>query len=188
MGLIITGRTLDRSAIREADDASEDLPMRPCAGIVLLNGKGRVWVGRRRPKWADNHIWQPPQGGIGRNERPLHAAFRELREETGITSARLVAELPQWLDYRLPRELVGVALKGRFAGQRLRWYALRFEGNESEIDIDAKERVKPEFEAWRWVSLDDLPRLCLPHKRKVYEVVADAFAPVARQIADGKSL
>ncbi len=156
--------------------------MRPCAGIILFNAKGRVWVGRRRPKWATGHIWQPPQGGIGCNERPLQAAFRELREETGVTSATLIAELPGWLSYELPHDLMGVALKGRFSGQRLRWFALRFEGHDAEIDIDAKERVKPEFEAWRWVDLDKLPRLAVPFKRPLYEAVADAFAPIAREI------
>ena len=157
--------------------------MRPCAGIILFNATGRVWVGRRRPKWATRHIWQPPQGGIGRNERPLQAALRELREETGVISTTLIAELPGWLSYELPRDLIGVALKGRFAGQRLRWFALRFDGPDAEIDIDAKERVKPEFDAWRWVDIEELPRLALPFKRPHYEAVADAFAPIAREMA-----
>jgi putative (di)nucleoside polyphosphate hydrolase len=100
-----------------------------------------------------------------------------------VTSATLIAELPGWLSYELPHDLMGVALKGRFAGQRLRWFALRFEGRDSEIDIDAKERVKPEFDAWRWVDIDELPRLALPFKRPLYEAVAEAFAPVARDIA-----
>jgi putative (di)nucleoside polyphosphate hydrolase len=78
---------------------------------------------------------------------------------------------------------MGVALKGRFAGQRLRWFALRFEGGDAEIDIDAKERAKPEFDAWRWVDIEELPRLALPFKRPLYEAVADAFAPIAREMA-----
>lgn len=164
------------------------LPMRPCAGIVLFNAEGQVWIGRRRPKWArraqtyvENHIWQPPQGGIDRGECARDAAFRELHEETGITSVTLLAELPGWLSYELPRDLLGVALKGKFAGQRLRWFAMRFEGDEDEIDLTPKgHRLKPEFDDWRWADLDELPQVAVSFKRPVYEIVARQFAPFAR--------
>ncbi len=166
------------------------LPLRPCAGIVLFNAAGRVWVGRRRPKWAryaqsyvDGHIWQPPQGGIDKGEPARDAAFRELREETGVTSATLIGEMPGWLSYELPRDLLGVALKGKYAGQRLRWFAMRFEGDEDEIDIDRKGPAKPEFNDWRWASLEQLPALAVPFKRPVYEAVACHFAPLARTLA-----
>lgn len=166
------------------------LPLRPCAGIVLFNAKGLVWVGRRRPRWArqvhgyiEDHIWQPPQGGIDKGERASDAAFRELKEETGVTSATLVAELPEWLTFELPRDLLGVALKGRFAGQRLRWFALRFTGDEEEIDLKPRGRSKSEFDDWRWTTLDELPQLAVPFKRPVYEAVARHFAPLARQTA-----
>jgi putative (di)nucleoside polyphosphate hydrolase len=162
--------------------------MRPCAGIALFNAQGQIWTGRRRPKWAggrqayvDEHIWQLPQGGIDKGERPCDAAFRELREETGVTSATLLAEIPGWLSYELPRDLLGIALKGKYAGQRLRWFAMRFQGDEGEIDIEPKGRMKAEFDDWRWTDLEELPFLAVSFKRPVYETVASHFAPYARR-------
>jgi putative (di)nucleoside polyphosphate hydrolase len=163
------------------------LPMRACAGVALFNPQGRVWVGRRCPKWArlpqdhvDGPIWQLPQGGIDKGEIARDAAFRELWEETGITSAVLLAEIPGWLSFELPHELLGVALKGKFSGQRLRWFAMRFCGDDDEINIAPKGRMKSEFDAWRWADLDELPELGVPFKREVYETVAAQFAPFAR--------
>ena len=173
-----------------AETSSARLPVRPCAGVVLFNAKGRIWVGRRCPKWTrypqdyiDDHIWQLPQGGIDKGERPLAAAFRELREETGVSSATLLAEFPGWLSYELPRDLLGIALKGKYAGQRQRWFAMRFEGSDDEIDIDPKGAMKPEFDDWRWARLDELPALAVPFKRPVYEAVAEQFASYARPAA-----
>jgi putative (di)nucleoside polyphosphate hydrolase len=166
------------------------LPVRPCAGIVLFNVQGQVWLGRRRPKWArqpqdyiDGHIWQLPQGGIDKGERPVDAAFRELREETGVTRATLIAEFPGWISYELPRDLKGVALKGKYRGQKLRWFAMRFDGDDEDIDIAPKAAMKPEFDAWRWGSLQELPALAVAFKRPVYEAVAEHFAPFARAAA-----
>jgi len=167
------------------------LPVRPCAGVVLFNAEGHVWLGRRRPKWAsyaqdyvDGHIWQLPQGGICKGERPLAAAFRELHEETGVTSATLIAEFPGWLSYELPRDLMGIALKGKFGGQKLRWFAMRFEGRDDEIDVAANGGMKPEFDDWRWGSLDEVAQLAVPFKRQVYEAVAQEFAGYARPLAE----
>ena len=163
------------------------LPLRPCAGIVLFNA--RAWSGSDAggrsglatgQHYVADHIWQPPQGGIDKGERARDTAFRELREETGVTSATLIGELPGWLSYELPDDLLGVALKGRYAGQRLRWFAMRFEGREDEIDIAPKGRSKSEFDDWRWADLGELPKLAVPFKRPVYEAVARQLRAVAR--------
>lgn len=159
-----------------------ELPVRACAGIMLFNPEGKVWVGRRRPKWVGDHaahIWQMPQGGIEKHEPPRIAALRELREETGVTSVEVLAEHPDWLSYELPDELIGVALKGKFRGQTLKWFAMRFHGDPSEIDISGRNDCKSEFESWRWAPLNLVPKLIIPFKRPVYEQVAAAFAKFA---------
>jgi len=160
------------------------LPLRPCVGIVLFNADGLVWVGRHMPRWAreraEGPFWQLPQGGIEPREPSREAAFRELWEETGVRNASLIGEIPGWLTYELPPELLGVALKGKYAGHRLRWYAMRFEGDDSEIDIGAKGATKPEFDAWKWVPLAELPRLVVDFRRSVYDEVAREFARFGR--------
>ncbi len=165
-----------------ADGLSGALPIRACVGIMLLNAEGLVWVGRRRPKWAGDHsahIWQMPQGGIEKFEPPRIAALRELREETGVTKVEVLAEHPAWLSYELPAELLGVALKGRYRGQRQKWFAMRFLGDDSDIDIGPKDGIKSEFETWRWAPLAIVPKLIAPFKRHVYEQVAGSFGHLA---------
>jgi putative (di)nucleoside polyphosphate hydrolase len=157
------------------------LPYRPCVGIMLINRDGLVWVGRRRPKWAGDrsrYIWQMPQGGICAGEDPLVAALRELEEETGVHSVEVVATAPRWLSYDLPKELLGVALKGRYRGQRQRWFAMRFLGEADEIDIAPRRGQKAEFDAWRWVPVGELAELVVPFKRQIYKDVVAAFAPL----------
>lgn len=157
---------------------ADSLPIRSSVGIMLLNEQGKVFVGRRKPKWVADHsakIWQMPQGGIEKFEPPRTAALRELREETGVTSAEIIAEHAEWLTYELPDDLVGVALKGRYRGQRQKWFAMRFLGDDSEIDISGNGG-KPEFEAWRWAPMDMVPKLIVPFKRPLYERVVQAFS------------
>lgn len=163
-------------------EATHGLPYRNAVGIMVLNRAGRVWTGRRLPKWSGDksaYIWQMPQGGIDSNEAPIEAAYRELREETGITSAEVVAEIPQWLTYDLPEPLLGVALKGKYRGQRQRWFAMRFWGDDSEIDIRPRNG-KAEFDRWRWRDMSELPELIVSFKQPVYQAVVERFAYLAQ--------
>jgi putative (di)nucleoside polyphosphate hydrolase len=155
-----------------------DLPYRPCVGIMLINRQGLVWIGRRLPKWVGDksaYIWQMPQGGLSAGEEPQAAALRELEEETSVRSVSVVAESSKWLSYDLPSHLLGVALKGRYRGQRQKWFAMRFLGEDSEIDISARNGHKAEFDAWRWAIAAELPHLIVPFKRPIYEVLVSEF-------------
>jgi putative (di)nucleoside polyphosphate hydrolase len=163
----------------------ETLPYRPCVGVMVLNAEGLVWVGHRLPDdktemaGAEN-LWQMPQGGIDPGEEPLATAKRELYEETGIESAKLLAEAPGWIDYELPPHLVGTAWKGKYRGQTQKWFAFRFHGDESEIRVNPPPGGhEAEFDRWAWRKMDDLPGLIVPFKRKVYEKVVAAFRHLA---------
>ncbi len=163
--------------------APRNLPYRPCVGIMLINRGGLVWTGRRLPKWAGGrsaYIWQMPQGGIDEDETPREAAFRELAEETGVTSAEIVGQFPRWLTYELPPELVGVALKGKYRGQRQRWFAMRFWGDDSEIDIRPRNGGKAEFDRWLWRPVEELTEVIVPFKRLIYQAVVGEFAHLTR--------
>ena len=154
--------------------------------ISLFNPAGLVFVGRRanrsqREHTAPGHEWQMPQGGIDAGEQPIEAAYRELREETNVSSVSLLAEAPDWLSYDLPREIGKEAWRGKYRGQSQKWFAFRFEGDESEIDIlNPGGGHKPEFDAWRWVPLAETAELIIPFKREVYREVVRLFAGVAR--------
>ncbi len=160
------------------------LPYRPCVGVMVINRDGLIWVGRRIEATQRNegsgNWWQMPQGGIDEGEDAAKAALRELEEETGIRSAEIIAEAPRPYVYDLPEELIGKAWGGRYRGQTQRWFAVRFIGDDREIDIRPRKGHEPEFDAWRWVPLDELVDLIVPFKRQVYEQVVAAFAPLVR--------
>jgi putative (di)nucleoside polyphosphate hydrolase len=166
---------------------SQSLPYRPCVGIMLLNRDGRVFIGRRSegPEHVDaTHVWQMPQGGIDADEDPWRAALRELYEETNVRSIERLGESRDWLTYDIPREIIGQAWKGKYRGQRQKWYALRFTGAESEIDVaHPAGGHEAEFTAWRWEPMENLPALIVPFKRKVYEQVVDEFRHLAADAA-----
>ncbi len=162
------------------------LPYRPCVGIMLLNADGRVWIGRRpdaanepegRGSW-----WQMPQGGIDESEEPRSAALRELMEETSVTSARIIAESQRWYHYDLPTELRPKAWGGKYQGQKQKWFLARFEGRDDEVVLE-KPGHKPEFDVWRWASLDELVLLIVPFKRDVYRQVVEEFRPLVMPAA-----
>lgn len=152
------------------------LPYRPGVGIMLVNQRGKVFAAQR----IDNPgpAWQMPQGGIDKGEEPLQAAWRELHEEVGTDRARYIGESRDWLTYDLPVELVPQIWKGRFRGQRQKWFAFRFLGTDRDINIATGH---PEFSSWRWVELEELPALIVPFKRKLYDDLVAEFMPLIRR-------
>ena len=159
----------------------DSLPYRPCVGIMVLNREGRVWMGHRpvihndefKP---DDRRWQMPQGGIDEGEDPLEAAKRELWEETGITSAELLGGTDDWLYYDLPADLRGKALRGKWRGQKQKWFAFRFFGADSEINIaDPPHGAPIEFDKWEWVEYEQVATRIVEFKREVYEQVTERF-------------
>ena len=144
----------------------KNLPLREGVGIVLLNKDNKVFVAKRidNPK----NFWQMPQGGIDEGENYYEAALRELKEETSVVSVKLIQEIDKKLTYILPDHLIGIIWKGRFKGQTQKWFVMKFTGNESEININTK---KPEFLDWKWISLDDLPKIAVKFKLEVYKIL-----------------
>ena len=159
-----------------SDPGESDLPYRPNVGAVLFNRNGLVLVARRadfpNAEGAPGG-WQLPQGGTDEGEDPRAAVLRELAEEIGTDRAEIVGEHEEWLTYDLPPHLIGRALGGRYRGQTQRWFALRFTGEDADIRLDADPH--PEFDAWRWAPLAELPSLAVPFKRPIYEALAVGF-------------
>ena len=156
------------------------LPYRPNVGAVLFNPDGLIFVARRadlpNAEGAPGG-WQLPQGGVDEDEDPAVAVLRELEEEIGTARAEILAEHPDWMTYDLPPELIGKALGGKWRGQRQKWFALRFTGADSDIRLDLDPH--PEFDAWRWAPLADLPAMAVAFKRAIYERLATDFARFA---------
>jgi len=151
------------------------LPYRPGVGAVLFDPRGWVFVGRRID--TEVEAWQLPQGGVDRGEDPETAVLRELAEEIGTTKAVVVARASRPYRYALPAELVGKVWRGRYGGQEQWWFALRFTGTDADIDLNADHH--PEFNAWRWVPIGDLPRLAIGFKRQLYTDLVAEFAHLA---------
>ena len=158
-------------------DANLITAYRPCVGVMLLNRDGLVWIGRRFQKHNDDGVgrwWQMPQGGIDKGEDHALAARRELAEETAVTSAEIIAEAPDWYKYDLPEHLIGISWKGKYRGQTQKWFAMRFTGNDSEINLSPPGHSQ-EFDQWRWARMDELLDLIVPFKKPVYEQVISTF-------------
>jgi len=159
---------------------------RPNVGVCLFNKSGQVWVGERsgfpdNMKGQDYHPWQMPQGGVDEGEAIIPAAARELKEETGVETVRLLALTPGWLVYDFPHGYK--RRKGRnWKGQKQKWVAMLFEGPDDEIDLYADDHA--EFQDWQWVELEEVPGLIVPFKRGVYEELAEAFTPLRDFLRD----
>ena len=158
------------------------LPYRPCVGIMVLNDAGNVWIGRRVKEDNTEYsgslkLWQMPQGGIDAGEKPKRAALRELYEETGIETVQLVDETDDWLTYDLPKSLWGIGLKGKYRGQKQKWFVFRFTGDDSEIRIDPPPNGhSAEFDDWRWADMAELPDLIVGFKRGIYEELVRRYS------------
>ena len=150
----------------------ENLPYRANVGVMVLNKSGDVFVAQRLEHYAN--AWQMPQGGIDPGEAPAEAALRELEEETGINSSKVVilSETQNWISYELPANLIPKLWNGQYRGQEQKWFLMRFLGEDTDIDIETEE---PEFSAWKWIAPSALPDAIVPFKRDVYVAVLEAF-------------
>ena len=142
----------------------DKLPMRQGVGIIVLNKQNQVFVGKRKDNPVDK--WQMPQGGIDQNETPLNAMKRELAEETSIKNIKILKEIENWLEYELPPNLLGKIWKGKFRGQKQKWFIVKFLGQDSEINLNTKHQ---EFIEWKWINYNSLPEVIVNFKREVYK-------------------
>ncbi|MFT6556680.1 RNA pyrophosphohydrolase [Sneathiella sp.] len=150
---------------------ARDLPYRPCAGIMVLNARNEVFVGKRIDMPSD--YWQMPQGGIDDGESPRDAAIREMLEEIGTDNADLIAETEDWLTYDLPNHLIGNIWKGKYRGQKQKWFLFRFKGKDSEINIATEH---PEFSEWKWSARENLVSEIVPFKKEIYKKIVERFS------------
>ncbi len=144
------------------------LPLRIGVGIIVLNPNNKVFVGKRRDNPVDK--WQMPQGGVDPGETFLQAMKRELKEETSIKKIEVLKELDYWLEYELPKNLVGIIWKGKYRGQKQKWFIARFLGSDNEINLNTK---KPEFIEWKWLKINELPNVIVDFKKNVYKKLVE---------------
>ena len=142
------------------------LPLRIGVGVIVLNEKNEIFVGKRKDNPVDK--WQMPQGGVDKNENFLTAMKRELEEETSIKNIKILKELDGWFEYELPKNLLGIIWKGKFRGQKQKWFIAKFNGNENEINLKTKI---PEFIEWKWIAIDDLLKVIVDFKKNMYEKI-----------------
>ncbi len=140
------------------------LPLRIGVGVIVLNEKNRVFVGKRKDNPVDK--WQMPQGGVNEGEKLIDAMKRELEEETGIKNIKILKEIDGWSEYELPENLLGKIWRGKYRGQKQKWFIVKFIGDEDEINLKTS---KPEFIEWKWLDIENLPGVIVEFKRKVYE-------------------
>jgi len=149
----------------------KNLPYRPCVGMMLLNSKGKVFVAKRIDMTAE--AWQMPQGGIDEGEDVKNAALRELKEEIGTDNVTIIDECENWLSYDLPDHLIGKVWKGRYRGQKMKWFVMRFIGDDNEINIETKH---PEFSEWKWINMDNLADYIVPFKKEIYSTLVEKYS------------
>ncbi len=166
---------MTRERLRPSTNTTDQRPYRLGVGLIMFNHQGQVFVGKRIDHPGEN--WQMPQGGIGPTETPREAAIRELKEEVGTDKVRIVAESRDRYSYLLPPTISRSVWNGRYCGQTLRWFALRFTGRDEDICLDSHV---PEFSAWRWVNFDTLPTIIVPFKRSMYSMLVDEFSAFAK--------
>ena len=142
------------------------LPLRVGVGIIVMNKNNQIFVGKRKDNPVDK--WQMPQGGVNKGENFLNAMKRELEEETSIKNVKILKELEGWFEYELPQNLLGIIWKGKYRGQKQKWFLTKFIGNESEINLKTKH---PEFIDWKWIDMDDLPTVIVDFKKEVYKKI-----------------
>ena len=158
----------------------EPLPYRQCAGIVLFNDSGMVLVGKRIDQISE--AWQMPQGGIDGNEEPLEAALRELEEEINTANVEILAESKNWYQYDLPENLRGKLWKGKYRGQNQKWFAMKYLGEDNEIQPQSVE--KPEFDDWKWINIEDLPRVAIKFKQDIYRSISVEFYEISKSLRE----
>ena len=142
----------------------KNLPLRIGVGVIVLNDENKIFVGKRKDNPVDK--WQMPQGGVDKGENFISAMRRELKEETSIQNIKILKQIDQWFEYELPKNLLGIIWKGKFRGQKQKWFVVRFIGNESEINLKTKH---PEFIEWKWIEVDDLTKVIVDFKKDVYK-------------------
>ena len=142
------------------------LPLRIGVGAIVLNNKNQIFVGKRKDNPIDK--WQMPQGGVNQNENFLDAMLRELYEETSIKSIKIIKKFDYWLEYELPKNLLGIIWQGKYRGQKQKWFVVKFTGDESEININTKH---PEFIDWKWIDMDKLPDVIVDFKKEIYKKI-----------------